>query len=192
MSSLLPSQPIWRKPNKIPSSIAIQPDYLPWLLDKGSLTKKLTAKSKGHFSVEVLQQSIQAIPFSESKALRLSHRQWAVIREVVLYGNNTPWVYARTVIPLSTLQGPLRRLHYLGNQSLGGQLFSDPSMRREAVEIALLSDDYFSQTALHQARKKIDPVDSTWGRRSVFRLSNKPLLVSEIFLPALFLSHTHE
>jgi chorismate--pyruvate lyase len=153
--------------------------HIDWLLDKSSLTQKLIEKSQGHFRVELLQQSIHAISFAEKRALGLSPRQWAVSREVILYGNQTPWVYARTVIPISTLKGALRRLYYLGNKPLGEALFADPSMKRESVEIA----------QFHCQHLPIAPAinAATWGRRSVFRLSNKPLLVSEIFLPDLFI-----
>jgi chorismate--pyruvate lyase len=142
------------------------------------LTQKLVEKSQGDFHVEVLKQSIQAVHFSERQALGIASRQWAVVREVILYGQQLAWVYARTVIPLATLHGPLRRLHYLGNKPLGEQLFTDPSMQREPMQIAQIQAQQLPPAlALNQA---------TWGRRSVFRLANKPLLVSEIFLPALF------
>ena len=177
-------EPLWRKPCHTQTNI--EPHYVSWLLDNSSLTKKLIEKSRGDFRIDVLQQSVRAVSFCERKALQMPQRQWAVIREVVLCGNDVPWVYARTVIPLSTLRGSLRRLYYLGNQSLGEQLFTDTSMFREPVEIALLSAHYFSQTVLKQLQQTIPVVTSTWGRRSVFRLSDKPLLVSEIFLPALF------
>lgn len=149
-----------------------------WLFDQGSLTQKLLKKSRGKFRVELLQQSIRSVPFSEKKALHLSNRRWAVIREVVLYGNNVPWVYARTVIPLHSIKGRLRRLHYLGNQSLGEHLFNDPTMKREPIYVAKVP---LSSIPISHSDKR-----TVWGRRSIFRLSNKPLLVSEIFLPALF------
>lgn len=176
-------EPVWHQPSSI-IPLAGLPHFSDkrllhhWLLDKGSLTQKLIEKSHGNFHVEVLQQSIQAVTFSEKRALQIPQRQWAVSREVVLYGNQIPWVYARTVIPLSTLQGRLRQLYYLGNKPLGEALFKDPTMQREAVEVA--------QFHYQQLPSMLNVSEPTWGRRSVFRLSNKPLLVSEIFLPALF------
>lgn len=172
---LHPSQTFWRKPHLISSRIPKA--YHHWLLDQGSLTQKLIAQSGGQLRVQVLQQRIQKARLSERQALGLPHRHWAVIREVILFGHHTPWVYARTVIPLSTLRGPLRRLHYLGNKPLGEQLFTDPTMRREPVQVA--------QLHRQQLPDPLPQFQSTWGRRSVFRLSGKPLLVSEIFLPEL-------
>lgn len=170
--------PIWRQTSL--NNQKIPKHYLSWLLDKGSLTQKLIEKSGGDFHVELVEQRIQHIPLSERKALKIPPRRWAVIREVILYGQHTPWVYARTVIPLSTLKGSLRRLHYLGNKPLGEQLFSNPTMRREPVEVAQLYTE--------QLPPALSTLPTAWARRSVFRLSNKPLLVSEIFLPAIIQS----
>lgn len=161
---------------------AISADYLPWVADDGSLTKKLIAKAGGDFSVSVIAQSVRRIPLSEQNLLRISHRQWALLREVVLYGKQTPWVYARTAIPLTTLKGSLKRLHHLGNRPLGEQLFADPNMRRGELEAAKIFPHHLPNDI---AAENMSGVESTWGRRSVFYLSSQPLLVSEIFLPAL-------
>lgn len=154
-----------------------------WLLDTSSLTQKLSQKAQGQLQVEVLQQRIQRPRRSEYQALALNRHHWAVVREVILYGNDKPWVYARTVIPLSTLTGPLRRLHHLGNRPLGEELFADPSMRRQGLEVAAISPPYLPQHARLEAVSL-----PAWGRRSVFFLKNKPLLVAEVFLEDLLLS----
>ncbi len=170
-----PKAPLWRQTSfnnpKIPKA------YLSWLLDKGSLTQKVIGHSSGAFHVELVKQSIEAIPLSESRVLNIAPRRWGVVREVILYGQETPWVYARTIIPLKTLRGSLRHLHYLGNKPLGEALFSDPTMEREPVEVARLNQQ--------QLPSRLQSLSSVWARRSVFRLSNKPLLVHEIFLPAI-------
>lgn len=168
-------EPLWFAADLHPNTI--EAHWLPWLLDRGSLTERLVSKSKGDFFVKVLRRSICRPRLSEQQVLKLPLNQWAMIREVILFGNNTPWVYARTVVPLSTLHGPLRRLYYLGNQSLGSQLFSHPNMYREPVHIARVDAE--------QLPNACQCNDATWGRRSIFRLSGKPLLVSETFLPAL-------
>ena len=189
-TSSSPKRPGWQRgPRWQPVSYKhyrLSSEITGWLLDQGSLTQKLIDRSNGKLRVEVLQQRIERARLSEYKALAhyapLNTRRWAVIREVVLYGNNTPWVYARTAIPLSTLKGPLRRLHYLGNKPLGGALFADPTMRRQGLEIAAIHRHHLPKNAqnLHQSTNTI------WGRRSVFFLKDKPLLVCEVFLENLF------
>lgn len=173
--------PVWQntRRDKVRLSAKIPNGHYSWIKDKGSLTQKLIKKSSGKLRVEVLGQQIQAVRTSEKQTLGIKHGRHAVVREVILYGNNEPWVYARTVIPLNTLHGPLRHLHYLGNKPLGEKLFTDPTMKRGQIEVAV-----FSAQQLPEKLQKME--GDIWGRRSVFHLKGKPLLVAEVFLPTLF------
>ena len=95
--------------------------------------------------------------FSERQLLGIGDRQRALVREVILFGANQPWVYARSIVPLTTLTGRLRKLRRLTNQPLGELLFKDPTMRREPVQVA----------CFEPASNINLPI---WGRRSVFKL----------------------
>lgn len=118
---------------------------------------------------------------SERHALGLRRRQLALIREVHLLCDEIPWVFARTVIPRRTLRGRERRLGLLGDRPLGAVLFADPRMQRGIVEIARLeAGNPLYHHALHGVAQAPEAI---WGRRSVFSLGRKTLLVSEIFLP---------
>ena len=156
----------------------VQPRALrPWLLDRGSLTEKLIAASEGQFYVKVLQQRWGVAHRDEAQLLGMKTRQAVLIREVLLYGKQEPWVYARSILPAKSLDRSLRHLKRLGNKPLGAVLFSDPHMQRSDIEIAQLDP-----AQLPFADKP------AWGRRSVFILHRQPLLVSEIFLPAFVAS----
>lgn len=164
-----------------------------WLFDSGSLTKKLIEYSNNQLRVEVIDQRIKRARFSEYNALKLKHHHYAVVREVILYGAETPLVYARTIMPLSTLKGSLRRLYYLGNRPLGEALFADPTMRRGELEIARVKSSSLptrilplSKSTQHRRPTEQVPLQQCWGRRSLFFLQNRPLLVCEIFLPGLY------
>lgn len=141
-----------------------------WLTNRDSLTQHLVNASQGNFRVRLIKQGWERPTPSESRSLNISDRELAVVREVQLLGNDNVWVYARSVIPASTLTGRERQLHHVGNRSLGTILFTDPTMRRGPLQISQI---HLSDQA------------SVWGRRSVFYLSGKPLLVSEVFLPEL-------
>jgi chorismate--pyruvate lyase len=148
-------------------------------LDTGSLTQRLIDASENTLTVQIINQRIDIPRFTEQRALKLPPRRLTMIREVVLLANSTPWVYARSIIPLTTLTGRLRKLRHLDNQPLGALLFRDPTMTREVVEVACHTkvNAKLPTTLLGGLQK------SLWGRRSVFRLDAKPLLVSEVFLP---------
>jgi len=153
----------------------VQPAALKdWLLDRGSLTERLIDACDGQFRVEVLRQQWGVAHNDEARLLGIKPRQAALIREVVLYGNHQPWVYARSVLPAKSLERSLRHLKRLGNKPLGAVLFSDPHMQRSDIEIA----------QLHPKQLPVIVSSPVWGRRSVFFLRHQPLLVSEIFLPS--------
>lgn len=150
----------------------------PWLLDRGSLTKLLLAASGNRFSVRILHQRIAVPRDSERRALALACRRLALIREVILYGADQPWVYARSILPLASLTGRLRRWRKLDERPLGERLFDIPHLGRGPIEIAHLNAGTPALAAI-----PADAIASRlWGRRSVFFVYRKPLLVNEIFL----------
>lgn len=141
-----------------------------WLTDRASLTQHLLNASNGKFRVEVVRQGWARPTRSEAQTLGIPIRQLALIREVHLLGNDQVWVYARSIIPASTMTGRERQLSHVGNRSLGSILFSDPTMHRGPLQIS---------------RLQLSNQQTVWARRSKFFLSGKPLLVCEVFLPAL-------
>ena len=149
----------------------------PWLIDNGSLTRKLVALSKDQFEVEVLRQEVATPDAAEANALKITQKTPVMIREVVLKGRGRPWVFARSILPMTTMTGRLAGLRTLSNQPLGELLFQDPSMTREPLEMACLPARILSVPAALAAGD-----EPLWARRSVFFLDRKPLLVSEVFL----------
>lgn len=152
-----------------------------WLFDRGSLTARLMDYCGDGFAVRLLSLRRTLPAFDEIVALGMQPRAQALVREVLLCCNDRPLVYARTIIPASSMRGALRGLALLGNRPLGAVLFSDPSMTRQPVEVALLHASH-----VHHRRINNLTEEPVWGRRSVFTLKNEKLLVSEFFLPELF------
>lgn len=151
-----------------------------WLFDASSLTARLIRYSSGDFHVELLSQEIRRPTLDEAQVLNIDCGRYALIRQVHLCCGDKAVVYARTVIPLSTLTGAQRSYGNLGTRPLGAMLFADRSMRREEVMVTQLH----SENALYE--KTGAQGKPVWGRRSVFKVSGKPLLVSEYYLPTLF------
>ena len=152
-----------------------------WLLDTASLTLRLQQLCPGRFRVRVLSQAWGIPGTDEARLLGMPQGQRAIIRQVQLLCDGQPWIYARTVIHVTSLRGRLQRLVHLGTRPLGGMLFADRGMRRGIVQLARIR----AGQALYAAatsRLQSSPAE-IWGRRSVFRIAGKPLLVSEIFLP---------
>ena len=174
---------MWRPIVRLSRS-AIPEHYRAWLFDPSSLTQRVAAACGiCRFRVQVLAQAWQRPTPDERARLGLHNDTRALVRQVQLLCNDEPWVYARTVIPRTTLTGRERRLARLGNRSLGAALFADPTMQRETMEVTqLVSGQMLFDVATQNLASAATAI---WGRRSVFRLSGKPLLVSEIFLSTI-------
>lgn len=137
----------------------------------------------GHFSVRLLGQwRAHPLP-SERRLLQIADRERVLVREVELQCDEDSWVFARTLIPPSSLCGRARRLGYLGNRPLGAVLFADPTTRRDRVEVGHLGHRH---PLFARAVKNLDhEPEVLWGRRTLFHYAGRPLLVNEIFLPGI-------
>ena len=156
-----------------------------WLSDNSSLTQRLIEHCSGKFEVRVRGQRWKAPLLSESRLLGIRAGEYAKVREVELLCNGIPHVYARTLIPKSSLTGRASHLQGLGNKPLGALLFSDPTTRRSAIEYArLLASHRLYQWAM-SSMSEMERENELWGRRTLFCYAGKPLLVNEIFLPAI-------
>jgi chorismate--pyruvate lyase len=154
-----------------------------WLLDAGSLTDRLKRSCPGCFSVHVLDEGWQRPRLDEAQVLNMPASTVGWVRQVQLLCDGKPWVFARTIIPASTLTGEQRKLTHLGNRPLGAFLFADPGMQRGPVELACIVP---GQSMFSCATGNLERLpEQIWGRRSVFRVGGKPLLVTEVFLPAV-------
>ena len=176
------AEPDWHVATRLHRREVPEP-VLRWLLDRASLTRRIQSACPGCFRVEVLFQGWVRPQHNETRELDMRTASSGFVREVHLLCDGRPWVFARTVIPRATLTGSRRRLTRLKSRPLGALLFADPSMQRGPVEIARLSpcDKLYPAAIRHLTLRP----ETIWGRRSLFRLGGKPLLVSEIFLPGI-------
>lgn len=134
-----------------------------WLMLEDSMTKRFEQFGKP-VSVTLLNEAFvtrDALD-GEQHLLPDEPRYW--LREILLCVGDEPWLAGRTVVPESTLSGPELALKRLGKTPLGRYLFTSSTLTRDFIEIGC-----------H---------DALWGRRSRLRLSGKPLLLTELFLPA--------
>ena len=161
-----------------------QPEHIPqqlrdWLLDKGSLTQRLKTAYPDSFRVQVIRHEWGLPTASERHFLTMNEHEIASIREVVLYGGEQPRVFARSILPASSLTGSNRCLLHLKQRPLGEFLFSQPSLQRGPIEITMLPANTFNP----HLPVNYTPEQEAWGRRSLFFLSEKPISVCEFFLP---------
>jgi len=115
-------------------------------------------------------------------------------REVLLRCDNTPVVFAHTVVPMSATAADWPLFSALGERSLGTTLFGDPRVRRGVLEFARLRQEHplarRAAAALgledeDQLREARPQERILYARRCLYRRRQGTLLVTEVFLPSV-------
>ena len=169
----------WKTIANVTSQNFIHEGVFDWLIDPSSLTARLKQHSN-KFSIEVLGQQVQ--PCSQQEANEdIAEGEQVLVREVLLFCDEKPQVFARSLLPLSSLTGDEQKLAELGEQSLGQVLFNHVDLIRKGFEIA----NFDQESSLTPLLNALHLSQSTplWGRRSVFIVKDKPIMVAEVFLP---------
>ena len=134
-----------------------------WLLEEGPITKRIESNEK--FELKLLRDDLGNV--SKLDRLFLGHLSGDIkIREVILYGDKNPRVYAQSIIPVETINQGLSKLGELGTKPLGDILFEKNIFKKEDAIFAQFKDD-----------KNI-----FWGRKTKYHVKNKPFSVMEVFL----------
>jgi chorismate--pyruvate lyase len=152
-----------------------------WLYETGSLTERLRRTVDKDVRVSIVLHCRHKPFYTESRLLNLPERRFCLIREVILHALGRPLILARTVIPADTLKGPHGNLAKLGTRPLGEVIFSYPSLKRRLLQIADLTPSIWNTPLQNCAAI----TESVWGRRTVYEIAGRPLIVNEFFLPAL-------
>jgi chorismate--pyruvate lyase len=177
-SFLFNREPLWRENrqglcHKLPDGVQS------WTYESGSLTQRLRSFYGGAVAVKILLQRWHKPFLSERRLLKLPEHQYSLIREVLLYANDKPLILARTIIPAATIKAAKNNLSHLGTRPLGEIIFSYPKLERVTMDITLINPSTWTQSALAEATIN-QPI---WGRRTVYAIAHKQMLVSEFFLP---------
>ena len=94
-----------------------------------------------------------------------------------------PLVFAHSVVAQRHTHGPWRAIRGLGSRPLAELLFADRSVVRQPLHYrAIRANDPLGRRVLRSLPKTTFPL---WARRSAFFKDGVPLLVTEVFLPAI-------
>ena len=153
-----------------------------WLIDSGSLTARLQQRYS-QFAVKPVAVKFAKPIMDEAALLNLPAYKAALIREVLLLGNNQPVVFAHSVLPRTSLRGAWNGLGRLGNKPLGATLFANPKVKRTPLEYKKLPKHH--PISMRVAEHLHTSPKAMWARRSIFSLNCARILVTEVFLPQL-------
>lgn len=133
----------------------IQASHRHWLLDAGSLTKKIQSCNK-KFSVVCIQQAYASLQQSEQSCIGLPRGRKILQRQVLLLSNNKPVVFAHTITQINRAQQDWHFLKTLGNKALGTALFSNPLVYRTRFEYTKINArDFLYKATMDALKRKI-------------------------------------
>ena len=150
-----------------------------------SLTKLCQHNCQQGFRVEPILQQWTKPGVEESRLLGHPPGQLAYVRHVLLRCENASWLFARTVIPHASLSGPCRQMLHLGSRSLGVFLFSFKFRKCQPSQAVQISPKQLQELSGLQSPKPV------WGRRNVYIIKGRKLLITEVFLRPEALPATH-
>ncbi len=159
-----------------------------WLKDRGSLTQRIQLRCT-RFEVRGVRTGLARIALDESSLLGLAPQQLAYSREVFLYADDQPVVFAHSAFAYQHLRSAWSAVRTLGNKPLGALLFAHPLVERKPLHFKSLRDTHPLYQRAAKALK--DPPHRLWARRSLFHLHGAPLLVTEVFLPGILSLANH-
>jgi chorismate--pyruvate lyase len=160
-----------------------------WLSAPGSLSRRLAALGV-RFEVQTLHQGPRRLERAEAADLWPHRHTRGWVREVLLRVDGVPLVWARSVAPRGSLNGPWRALRGLASRPLADLLFKDKRVQRTPLrrERLALHGPLASRLA-HQwgwaNGGAAPPRGMLWARSSVFHRRGAPLRVMEVFAPSL-------
>jgi chorismate--pyruvate lyase len=154
----------------------------PWLRDRGSLTQRIQQRC-ARFAVHGVRSGLARIALDEAALLGVAPPHLAWSREVFLYADGRPVVFAHSACARQHLCGAWYAVRSLASRPLGALLFAHPLVERKPLHYKALR----SAHPLYQRAAAVlsDPPDRLWARRSLFYLHDAPLLVTEVFLPGI-------
>jgi len=152
----------WRNFESIESKIS-KNEIHSWLLENGPITKRI--KKNGSFKLHLIQDKLSYIE-QEDKDFIDCVSDEIKLRQVILFCNNAPLVFAQTIIPVETISNGFEQLGNLGNKPLGDILFEKDIFTKDKVVYALFEN----------------ASNFYWGRKAKYLVKGYKFSVMEIFL----------
>jgi chorismate lyase len=179
--NLRPFSSVQWQPAERLGQLSMDPGLRPWLIGKGLLTLRLKAVCGARFSLKLVDHWTGVLTGPQKSALKVEDGA-GLFRDVEMFCGDVVWVFSQTLIPDSTLSGH-PWLAELGDTALGETLSDLSGVESGSYEYAWLpAEEPVTLRALRDAEVK--PA-GLWARRSRVTLRGAPMLVQELFLPAM-------
>lgn len=142
-----------------------------WLYASGSLTQQLTDLAGGVFRVQPVKEYFKRLRFDDAKWMAMPNQHTSWVRESYLYGcEEKPWVKAKSIFPILSLQNKARIFQHIGTKPIGLFLFQRTSPKCE---------------------RRVIRLEDGWTRQSCYTWHGCKFIVQETFL-AEFEQYIHQ
>ena len=138
-------------------------EIISWLNEPGSITSRI--KSFSNFRLKLLRDGPGEVNAAEDDLIITNYKE-NNIREVILFSDEEPFIYAKSILPLETIRLGLDALGNLKENPLGDILFSNPEIKKKYMLFAKF-----------ESNKRI-----FYGRKGIYTVKGYPFSVCEIFL----------
>lgn len=177
-SFLFKREPHWRE-SRAGLRQSLSPAVQSWTYETGSLTQRLRNRYGNKVAVKVLVHHWRVPFLSERQLLKQAPKQLCLVREVLLYVDNTPLILARTIMPAKTVKMAHGSLLKLGNRPIGEVIFSYPQLKSQLTDLSIIPMNLWTSNT----SELVGINQPLYGRRTVHNLAGQKLIVSEFFLP---------
>ncbi|MDC6484708.1 chorismate lyase [Methylophilaceae bacterium] len=162
---------MWNKNIQIDSKLKF------WLLDVKSLSYRIRNIAK--LEIIPVKKNVSNIFHNEKKVFGDIKSEHLYLREVLIYADKLPIMYARTVLPSKYLRGFWHKIKKLNNKPLADIVFEKKMIIRSDFKFKKPSNNDSFSRKIKIFNLKNTKILAT--RQSTFRYKNEKALLTEVF-----------
>ena len=148
-----------------------------WLLDTKSLSYRIRNIAK--LEIIPIETRVSNIFLNEKRVFGHRKSEHLYLREVLIYADKLPIMYARTILPSKYLRGFWHKIKKLNNKPLADIVFERKMIIRSDFKFKKpsINDDFSKRIKMFSLKKT--KILAT--RQSTFKNKNEKVLLTEVF-----------
>ena len=154
-----------------------------WVKNKSSLTDRIKKIANLKIRLVANNYKNKNLLLSEKNFFPLHKAENIFLREVIIFANGVPIMYARTILPRKYLRGYWNDIKKLNTNSLSRIVYENPSIKRS--NFLYLAPSLNNKILKKINSFKMDSKNLVIGRQSYFEYKRKNILLTEYFFEAI-------
>lgn len=154
-----------------------------WIKNKNSLTDRINKIANLKIKLVTNNHKNKNLLLSEKNFFPLYKAENIFLREVIIFADELPIMYARTVLPRKYLRGYWNDIKKLNTNSLSKVVYENPSIKRS--NFSYLAPSINNNILKKINSLKIESKNLAIGRQSYFEYKRRNILLTEFFFEAI-------